>query len=317
MVRRRKSDAVHRQAEALALAQAGAGGQDDQLLVAIGHGVDEGLDFLDRWRLDLVATLAGESYPRGRAAREQAVVDGGVEDGREDPIDDCHRRGREHVCARTDPGLQFAGADAGDWAVAEEREDMVPEVGVGPHDRRRPVELALLPGGRVLGERRLAGGGIDVGAVEQLALDAGEEAFGVGLAVEMAGPLWAAGPFPVAGAPTAVGALVHAGHPHSVRSEKRRDGRNRREPAIEAQRPPGYRRGMTASGVTDPSRDPSFEISSAVPDVTTDAQVRRTLPGSAPVRERRDRNAEQLGDVRSVQQFHYLYEAVDGDEISR
>ena len=49
----------------------------------------------------------------------------------------------------------------------------------------------------------------------------------------------------------------------------------------------------------------------------THAQVRRTLPRGPPVRQRRDRNAEQLGDVHSVQQFHHPYEAVDGDEISR
>ena len=36
--------------------------------------------------------------------------------------------------------------------------------------------------------------------------------------------------------------------PSALRSKrKRRDGRNQREPAIEAQRPPGYRRGTTAS----------------------------------------------------------------------
>ena len=125
---------------------------------------------------------------------------------------------------------------------------MVAEVGVDLHDRGRAMQLALLPGGGVLGDGRLAGVRVDVGPVEELALDPGEEALSVGLAVEVAGPLRATGAFPIAGAPTSVGALVDTGHRHSVRDGTRRDGRNQHEPAIEAQRQPGYRRGTTASG---------------------------------------------------------------------
>lgn len=125
---------------------------------------------------------------------------------------------------------------------------MVAEVGVDLHDRRRSVELAALPRRGVLGERDLAGVGVDVGAVEQLALDAGEEAFRIGLAVEVAGPLGAAGTFAVASAPTTVGALVDAGHRHSVRKRHTKGWPQPPEPAIEGQRQPGYRRGTTASG---------------------------------------------------------------------
>ena len=41
------------------------------------------------------------------------------------------------------------------------------------------------------------------------------------------------------------------------------------------------------------------------------------LPRRPPVRQSRDRNPEQLGDVHSVKEFHHTYEAVEGGEISR
>lgn len=123
---------------------------------------------------------------------------------------------------------------------------MVAEVGVELHDVGRWSWLFCQAA--ALRERGLAGGGVDVGAVEQLALDAGEEAFGVGLAVEVAGPLRAPGLRGSGRANDRSGACRCWPSGLPFESDKRRDGRDRLSRPSEAQRQPGYARGTTASG---------------------------------------------------------------------
>ena len=122
------------------------------------------------------------------------------------------------------------------------------------------------------------------------ASDAGQEALGVDLTVEVAGLLWAAGTFAVAGTPPAVGSLVDAGHPAS-RVQSRGAGRPKERTS------PGHRRldlrlsiGDDSARIADPRRDPRLDVGGPMPHMPADAEIRRTDASATPVRERPNRH---------------------------
>ena len=234
-------DPIDGEAEALALAHAGAGGEEHDRPVALGQLVGDCLDLLDGRRFDLRLGLAGESRALRRVADDQVIGDGVVQDRREQSVDHLDRRWGQHLGPAADPRLDLAGAQRGQRPVTERGEDVVAQVSVDLNHGAWPVELGGLPGGGVVPQEHLAGAGVDVGPVEQLALDLGEEPLRVGPAVEVLHPLRAARVEPVPGPPAPVGSTIDAGHPASRSRALRRWVTGR--PARSSQHVgPGHRR---------------------------------------------------------------------------
>lgn len=180
---------IERESEALALAESGAGGNGHERPVATRHLGNDRLDLIDgRWD-DGGLRLPGEPDVLGRVVDDETVPDRIAEDRGEDPEDGLDRCGCEHLGAPPNPGLHLARADRGERTVTE---------------------------------RDAASRWIDVGAVEDLALDASQESLGVGLTVEVLRPLGPTRMDSVARPPLAARSLVDACHPASLRPRTRR-----------------------------------------------------------------------------------------------
>src|SRR3546814_10811621 len=130
-----------------------------------------------RWD-DCGLRLPGGPDVLRRVVDDETVSHRIAEDRGEDPKDGLDRCGCEHLGAPPNPGLHLARSDRGERTIAERREHVVAEVRVDLDDGRSAVHLRVPPRVRVVAECDSTSRWIDVGAVEDLALDAGQESLG-------------------------------------------------------------------------------------------------------------------------------------------
>ena len=209
-------DPVDGETEALALAQSHPSGKDDEGAVAVGDSGGQRLHLGDGEGNHFGVVALGQGDADARRRGDQPIADGGFEDGRHPAVDELDGGRRQHAGQRLDPRLDLASADGPDRPASQLRVSVQAQESLRRRRRRRSVDLGGAPLLGVVPKQRPPAGGVDVGAMGQVAADGVEEALGVALARELAGLLRPAGILPPPGPIPAVGTLVDARHgcPH-------------------------------------------------------------------------------------------------------
>nr|WP_255523788.1 hypothetical protein [Terrabacter sp. MAHUQ-38] len=106
------------------MAQAGAGGQDDQGLMSSGHVLDNGGKLVLGDRLDLGLRDFGQLGPGAGIGDDPPVGDGGLQDAGQDAV--CHPDGgrRQGLAELLGPPLDVGRLDGGESHAAEVRVDV-------------------------------------------------------------------------------------------------------------------------------------------------------------------------------------------------